>query len=290
MNNNWSFNNFKGETDNEELKKVIKEENIEVNQLIENEPMIENLKYKNSFTNLDDKKKLALIKLLIGLAFFVGIIIFLNFSDKTSTESSKLTSITTTMTPQNSVVDKTLLNKINKNIYTFNYILTYNVNKKDITVNYKGLVKGSETIILKTINSLKNKYYINSDKFYLIDNDNNYEINKMETFENFDSKYFDINNIYSYLDKGSLEWKTTYKDKTSIENYNIYLKDIILTSDMESYISITTNNKEANKLKIKIDYSKLFNNIYENVFNVKLDMVYELVTEENIKNVEKEFS
>lgn len=290
MNNNWSFNNFKGETDNEELKKVIKEENIEVNQLIENEPMIENLKYKNSFTNLDDKKKLALIKLLIGLAFFVGIIIFLNFSDKTSTESSKLTSITTTMTPKNSVVDKTLLNKINKNIYTFNYILTYNVNKKDITVNYKGLVKGSETIILKTINSLKNKYYINSDKFYLIDNDNNYEINKMETFENFDSKYFDINNIYSYLDKGSLEWKTTYKDKTSIENYNIYLKDIILTSDMESYISITTNNKEANKLKIKIDYSKLFNNIYENVFNVKLDMVYELVTEENIKNVEKEFS
>lgn len=294
MNNNWAFNNFK-EIDDDDEKKVEIEEVTEDETLpIDIEPVIEEPKYKNNltnkFNNLDDNKKSAIIKLLIGLVFFIVIIIFLKLSNGSSTETEKPSSSITTILPTNNAIDKTMLNKINDNIHTFNYVLTYNVNKKDTIVKYKGLVKDKEIIILKTTDSLTNKYYINDDKYYLINGDKNSEINSSEIFENFNDKYFNINNVYSYLDKGSLEWKTIYKNKTTVENYNIYLEDILLTNDTESFISIIVDNTETNKLKIDVDYSKLFNNLYENVSSVKLEMIYELVTEENVEIVEKEFS
>lgn len=295
MNNNWTFNNYK-QNDDEDNESTIESISENVTEEI-NEPVVNdhtndsfqsNSKLVNKFNNLDNNRKSALFKLLIGLGFFIAIIIFTKFSGNSLNNVDSSTTTTTILPSSN--VDKTMLNKINKNIYIFNYSLKYISNKKENTVNYKGLVKDNETIILKTVNSDTKKYYINEKKYYLIETEKNLEINEEVVFDNFNSKYFNLNDIYSYIEKGTLEWETIYKDKSTIRNYSVYLKDIILTSNNDDYISITIDNREVDMLKIDVDYSKLFSNLYENVESVNLNMVFELVNEKNIESVEKDFS
>lgn len=277
MNNNWAFNNFKNE-DDEEIK--------------ENEPVIEKIEPPEeipSSNNFNNSKKTALYKLLIGFGFLLALIIFMKFSNSQSNDEI-LDNSTKTTTIQPSNVDKTMLNKLKNNIYTYNIVLNYKTLKEEKTINYDFLVKGNETIILKTENDKLKKYYVNDNKYYIINDNKNSEVSDSEIFDNFDKKYFDLNNIYSYVEDGVLEWKTIYKDKTDRTNYSVYLKDILLTSDTEKYISITIDNREENTLYLEIDWTNLFNNLYDNVQFVKSNMKYELVSETNISEIEKKFA
>jgi len=125
------------------------------------------------------------------------------------------------------------------------YKYKINITINEMTYQYIGNKnKLKETIVKKTSLTETNYVYENGE-YYKENNNQNYLLtSKEEVYNIIDYSYLDLNTVNQYLSKA---------EKTENE-YRVYLKDIILGTDNQNYITISKTDN-----KVNIDYTNLFN-------------------------------
>ena len=131
------------------------------------------------------------------------------------------------------------------------YDYKININLNDNIYQYYGSKNDDEITINKVVNEEITSYSYKDDNYYKRENNVYVITTEEEIYDVIEFNYLSLDTIYEYLDLSTIT-----------ENVNIvYLKDIIIGSNSEEYITI-----EENDDNYKIDYTslmKLFDNSIE---------------------------
>ncbi len=208
-----------------------------------------------------DKKYQTKIKLSLYTLFVVIVAIFAISSNNSSTNldiQENNSNNQETNLNNNSKENSTL---IEENIIELPDEYDYDIN---ITIDnqlyrYYGTKDNIKMTITKEVGETITNYIYEDDNYY-IEIDEVYTLTtKEEVYDVVNYNYLNIENINKYLTQG----------KVVDEQYQIYLKDIILGNESEDYITITIKDE------IDIDYTnmiKYFNNdIEEYIVNIKIE-------------------
>lgn len=194
---------------------------------------------------LKDKRERAKIELIIYGIFFVGVIIFARVLDSTSSSNIQV----------ENKVDSFVYSVLDN--YEYDMILTIDNDE----YHYYGRVLGNNSKINLEIDSIVKSYYYMNKKYYILENDNYILTNVEDIYPYIDYRYLDINVIKEYL-KLAVKNNNTYKVK---------IKDIMLNSQSEEYITINVEEGDKN---IVIDYSNLFKLTNKNNEKVIVNVTY----------------
>lgn len=134
--------------------------------------------------------------------------------------------------------------KPNLHYYTYEIeVVSERDNVKEI-IKYNGKVDNNEEELIKIIDNIEYKYKIKDNKYYVLEDDSYILTSIDKVYDNIEYKYLDIDNINTYL---------SVSNKVNNE-YHVYLRDIILDSETNKYITILMEDNE-----IEIDYTNLIN-------------------------------
>ncbi len=197
----------------------------------------------------NDKKYQAKIKLLLYGVFIIGVLIFVNISNKNNIS--------------NNIQENDNLANINENDnrqiiklpQKYKYIINTTIDENHY--QYSGIVNNNEKTIRKTINDNIINYIFKNNNYYE-ENNNNYIITtKEEVYDIINYNYINTDNINVYLSKGIKNGK----------QYLVYLKDIFLGNNTDTYFIIQVNNNEIN-----IDYTPLMKEFNPSLKTYKVDI------------------
>jgi len=277
MNDNFSFNynkNIKKENKPIKIKAIKKIKAEDYNNKKKKKKNKElkpedNLKIPfNSLTNIQKFKRLwhndrykAMIKLSIYMIFIFVIIIVINI----------LPNNTNNTLNDEKNENNTLTEEKNYNNYNYSSTLTYIENEEEITINYEGDRIEDENVGIKSFGDEITNYHIKNDVYYLVRLESTKIVEEKEIFERLDSKYFDLEVIKDYIEKGKLDYTTTYSNGVIVREYKIFLKDILLNYLEEDYFTIIEYTEEES-LQYKIDYTNIINKENEFLEEIKLQI------------------
>ena len=125
---------------------------------------------------------------------------------------------------------------------------------------FSGEKKEEEITITKEHNDIISEYLYRDDKYYEVIDENFIITTKEEVYNPISYNYLNLENINKYLENATNE----------NNQYKIYLKDIILGSDSEEYITINISDNNIN-----IDYTNLMNNFNNNYSNYLVNIKIE---------------
>ena len=190
----------------------------------------------------NDKKYKAKIKLIVYMTFALFVTIYaVSINNKEYDKNEYLSKMKQEYNKDNNIDD---ILKIND---TYNYIITIEIDDKKY--EYSGTKDNNQTTIIKKVDNNITNYIYKNNEYYVEDDNKEYIItNKDNVYDIINYNYINIDTIKEYLKKA----------KKNNNQYLVYIKDIILTSDSDNYfiIDIIDNN-------IYIDYTPLikeFNN------------------------------
>jgi len=277
MNDNFSFNynkNIKKENKPIKIKAIKKIKAEDYNNKKKKKKNKElkpedNLKIPfNSLTNIQKFKRLwhndrykAMIKLSIYMIFIFVIIIVINI----------LPNNTNNTLNDEKNENNTLTEEKNYNNYNYSSTLTYIENEEEITINYEGDRIEDENVGIKSFGDEITNYHIKNDVYYLVRLESTKIVEEKEIFERLDSKYFDLEVIKDYIEKGKLDYTTTYSNGVIVREYKIFLKYILLNYLEEDYFTIIEYTEEES-LQYKIDYTNIINKENEFLEEIKLQI------------------
>lgn len=185
-----------------------------------------------------DKRYQTKIKLLLYTLFVVLVSIF--------AISGRNTQLSTEDIDNNQDISQSNLDIFNIKSNIYNYDITIKINEEEY--KYIGNKIEDQETITKITNNTETKYIYKSNEYYKYYN-NNYII----TTEN---------QVYDIIDHNLIDLKTIneYLKKSTIKNnqYQIYIKDLLLDSNNENTITILIEN-----YKIEIDYTELMKEILD---------------------------
>jgi len=132
----------------------------------------------------------------------------------------------------------------NSNVFNVPESYTYRIN---ITIDnnnylYYGEKTPQEEVITKeTSSGITNYRYLNNEYYVLTDN-NYQKTSKDEVYDIVNYNYLNLSNINKYLSKA----------QKNVNQYSVYLKDVIFGNESNEYFVIIVNDNHLN-----IDYTKL---------------------------------
>lgn len=150
--------------------------------------------------------------------------------------------------------EKTKINIPDEYVYT----IKITINEKEYL--YNGTKKQEQETIAKTVDDTTTNYIFEKDTYYKDSIGLSNITTKEEVYDILNYNYIDLETINKYLSV------STKKDN----QYLVYLKDIVLGSDSQEYITIT---KEEDK--INIDYTSLMNQFDKTIDNYTVEFVIE---------------
>lgn len=139
----------------------------------------------------------------------------------------------------------------------YNYVIDIIINGNNY--QYTGTKNNLKEIIRKQVNGITSNYIYENSSYYKEDSENYILTTKDEVYDIVNYNYINLGTINEYLTKS-----------TKRENqYLIYLKDIILGTDSEEYITITLNEN-----KIDVNYTSLMKSFDKTIENylVKIEI------------------
>lgn len=139
----------------------------------------------------------------------------------------------------------------------YDYDITININNQ--ISRYYGTKDNVKTTISKYTNE-KLTNYIYEDESYYVESEETYTLTTKEAvYDVINYNYINLENINKYLNEGTL-----------IDNqYNIYLKDIILGNDSEEYFTIIIDDE------INIDYTNMMKYFDDDIEEYKVKIKIE---------------
>ncbi|MBQ8192505.1 MAG: hypothetical protein IJZ46_00315 [Bacilli bacterium] len=177
-----------------------------------------------------DKKGKAKIQLCLYGIFFIGVLIF-----------SKVLGSYNAKIEENNPVNNSFVVQISDN---YEYNIEININNN--IYKYYGKTLGNNQTITREVETEINNYYVMIDKYYILDDSDNYILTtKEEIYPYIDYRYLNINNIREFIKISTVENNI----------YKVKLSDLILNYSGEEYITI--NIDELNRC-LEIDYTNLF--------------------------------
>lgn len=191
----------------------------------------------------NDKKYRAIIKLSLYGLFIILVIIIANMSGNDSNlnyEASEKNELTNIEDNKNEEIIKLPAN------YEYNIII--NIDEEEY--QYSGQKVNNEKTIKKTIKDTTTDYIYQNNNYYIKNEDEYILTNKAEVYDIINEMYINIDNINMYLNKST-------KNGTQ---YIVYLKDIILGNNSDTYFIIQTRDKQIN-----IDYTPLMREFNQNI-------------------------
>lgn len=191
----------------------------------------------------NDKKYRAIIKLLLYVLFIILAIIIANMSGNGSNlnyEASEKNELTNLEDNKNEEIIKLPAN------YEYNIIITIDEEE----YQYSGKKINNEKTIKKIIKDTTTDYIYQNNNYYMKNEDEYILTNKAEVYDIINEMYINIDNINMYLNKST-------KNGTQ---YIVYLKDIILGNNSDTYFIIQTRDKQIN-----IDYTPLMREFNQNI-------------------------
>ncbi len=213
--------------------------------------MKEEKKFKEKW---NDSKYKAKVK-LSGYGIFILIIIFLLLLSGGGNSTNN-----NTVNNNKENYQQITFNKPTINNYLYEIEINTQKENKEKEYYYHGKVYDDHEEIIKEIEEEKYNYQLKDDKYYILQNDIYILTTKHDVYKEFYSNILEIENINNYL---------KYAVKNN-EEYIVYLKDIILDSTSNKYI--TFKIKENN---ISIDYTNLVNELNnENYDKYIVDIKY----------------
>ncbi len=212
-----------------------------------------------------DKKNSNIIKLLVGLLAIIILMILVNKTNKLPTTLPSKTSKESIPTNQETFKFKD---------YNYTFIIDLDTEDNKYTLNYKGSVIKKEDEGILTVNNIEANYLYKDGKYYTKENDTYILIDEQNVYPVIDYKYLNINNIYNYINKGTLEYTKT-SNNIKENSYKVKVSDII-TSNSNSPDYIIINYKESNeKIEFYIDYTNLIKHINDNIKSCNIKLQYD---------------
>lgn len=192
------------------------------------------------------------IKLALYTLFVVVVAIFAT-TNRSTTPENQLEK------PYNNVDDSKNQNELPKIEIPEEYLYTINVVINDKEYHYTGEKSKESESITKEVDGTKTNYIYKNNSYYKEQNGTYILSKKEDVYDIVNYDYINLEMINEYLTKA------VKKDNT----YYVYLKDIILGSQSEEYITITTEQNT-----IDIDYTKLVNELGQsiNTYLVKFEI------------------
>lgn len=205
----------------------------------------------------NDKRYRTKVKLIAYTAFVIIVSIYaLSINQNAPSNTNNLI-------PSNQYED----NKDNKiletNILNIPHIYTYKI---DINIDnnhyqYYGEKSPDQEIITKeNSNEITNYRYFNNE-YYVLTNNNYQKTTKEEVYDIVNYNYINLDNINTYLSKA----------KKTVNQYSVYLKDVILGNESDDYFVILLNNNHIN-----IDYTPLIKEFNNNIQKYIIDIQIEI--------------
>jgi len=187
----------------------------------------------------NDKRYRTKIKLLLYTVFVLIVSIYaisINKNTPSNTSNLNLNS--------SNQIDNNKSHIDNSNVFNVpeNYTYRINITIDSNNYSYYGNKSSKEEIITKeTSNRITNYRYLNNEYYVLID-DNYQKTTRDEVYDIVNYNYLSLANINKYLSKA----------QKNVNQYSVYLKDVILGNDSNDYFIIIVNDNHLN-----IDYTKL---------------------------------
>lgn len=194
---------------------------------------------------LKDKKEKAKIELAVYGIFFVIVIIFVRVSSNNNYVDN---------TPDNNF--ESFILEVEDN-YEYDTLVTIN----EDTYHYYGKVLGNNSTINLIEEDVTYSYYLNNNKYYVLE-DNNYVLTDKKT-------------IYPYIDERYLN-VTVIKEYLSIaenkdNSYTVKVSDLLLNNESNEEISIYIEEGDKN---IIIDYTNLFKQTQKDINKLVVNITY----------------
>ncbi len=252
MSNNFWFNYYKD-------KEKLKDDNSNINNNITDD------NYINETKQSYDKRKIAFIKLGIGVLFIVILSVILNMN--TSNNNNNL--IDDDNKESNTTSDDFIFFKLDN--YDYNIDISIQSYDEEYNLSYKGSVINNEIEGMLCMNSIEAKYIYKDGKYYALEDDEYIKVSEDEIYPIIDYEYLNINNINKYLNNATLE----YTNEEIGRKYLVKVSDII-NSDSTDNITITYI-MENNILKLYIDYTNLIKIINSNISACNIAFEYVLL-------------
>lgn len=200
---------------------------------------------------LKDKRERAKMELIFYGVFFIGVIIFAKILGSVGGAKNDVN------------------NQLNSFVYSVqdNYEYDILLTIDDDIYHYYGRVLGNNSTINLKVDDVVKSYYLMEKKYYILENNNYILTDSEEVYPYIDYRYFNVDIIKEYLNIATKENNT----------YIIKLKDLLLNSDSEEYITIKIEEGDKN---VVIDYTNLFKLTDENKEKVAVSITYS-----NIDNI-----
>lgn len=203
-------------------------------------------KKKINFRELfKDKKKKAKIELLLYAFFLIGVIIFVRIMG----------------TADNAEIEKEDVNSNFLSLIKDNYQYDIQVNINDEVISYVGKRLGNNMTINKINDNLSSYYFVNKDKYYVLEDGNYILTTRDDVYDLIDYRYFMVDNIMEYLKMANREDNI----------YKVKVADIILNSPSDDEITITLF-EDSNSFTV--DYTNLFRVYDSNIKKAVIDYKY----------------
>ena len=200
----------------------------------------------------EDKKYRTKIKLLAYTAFVIIVSIYaLSINDNIPNNNTNY---------ENNHNKETINTKENTIAIPNSYTYNINVTIDNEFYSYQGKkTLEEETITKETSNGITNYRYFNNEYYVLIDEI--YQITtKEDVYDVVNYNYLNLANINRYLSKST----------KNINEYWVYLKDVILGNESDDYFIITINDDHIN-----IDYTNLIKEFNPNISKYLVDIKIE---------------
>lgn len=186
--------------------------------------------------NNDHKFKTS-VQLSIYTLFFVSVAIF-------AVSNNSKAQLNDPKEENNLNISQEDTNEINPIKIPENYNYTQKITINDTVYEYVGSKTKLKETITKKLNDTSNNYIYENNNYYQEENGIYVLTTKEKVYDEVKYEYLDLDIINQYLSKSVKQ-----------ENqYQVYLKDIILGNNSEEYIAITINES------IIIDYTQLIKN------------------------------
>lgn len=251
--NNFIFNFLKEE---EEKKQELANNENNYQEPIPEVTVNNKAKKKKSLFNLfpgEDPRKEALIKLSIGFGFCVVLIILVNIFGSSGGATSD---IDKNKDDNTNNTNTSVFEYVKKNNYTFEYQINTHIDSDEQNYTFKGYNDDSIIYGERISNNTKLNYKYVDNYYYCMQDDVYTLCDVNDVFLNDIHNYIDLDFIEVYINKGRLEYTTSYTDGGVLKNYSVYLKDFIASYTKDDYFVI--NLIEYNDLyNISVDYTNL---------------------------------
>lgn len=140
------------------------------------------------------------------------------------------------------------------------YNYTINISLNNINHSYSGTKKTQRETITKTSNEITTEYIYQNGNYYKEENSEYILTTKDDVYDIINSSYLKLETINQYLTKSTMQE----------ENNIVYLKDIILGTESEEYITITLNENV-----IKVDYTSLMKEFDNSIESCIVEIIIE---------------